>query len=200
MLSWCGLVDKYDCTKGVWFAVRALDMVPLKVDRVLIYVYSGSLYGLFSYNMTKTTEHKYRDRIKIIYIILDKLNKNIKYNNWEIYRISTGEITHKILTLPPPKKNKQKNILARKQRTGVCYHLLVSHDTCSDKLLRASSVPVHVIWHDHGCNIQKLKHYQIYFFVYSPTLFLVCIHLTRWPCWWSIQQNLFSRDLHENGV
>ena len=28
MLSWCGLVDKYDSTKGVWFAVRALDMAP----------------------------------------------------------------------------------------------------------------------------------------------------------------------------
>ena len=185
MLSWCGLVDKYDCTKGVWFAVRALDMVPLKVDRVLIYVYSGSLYGLFSYNMTKTTEHKYRDRIKIIYIILDKLNKNIKYNNWEIYQISAGEITHKILK---PKKTVFANTYL--------YLTILVWISCCEPLQSLSTY----IWRDHGWNIQKLKHYQIYFFVYSPTLFLVCIHLTRWPCWWSIQQNLFSRDLHENGV
>ena len=31
--------------------------------------------------MNKITEYKYRNRIKIIYILLDKLNKNIKYNN-----------------------------------------------------------------------------------------------------------------------
>ena len=31
--------------------------------------------------MIKITEYKYRNRIKIIYILLDKLNKNIKYNN-----------------------------------------------------------------------------------------------------------------------
>lgn len=35
--------------------------------------------------MNKITEYKYRNRIKIIYILLDKLNKNIKYNNWEMY-------------------------------------------------------------------------------------------------------------------
>ena len=31
--------------------------------------------------MNKITEYKYRNRIRIIYILLDKLNKNIKYNN-----------------------------------------------------------------------------------------------------------------------
>ena len=31
-------------------------------------------------------------------------------------------------------------------------------------------------------------------------LFLACNHMARWPCWWSIQQNFFSKNLHENRV
>ena len=31
-------------------------------------------------------------------------------------------------------------------------------------------------------------------------LFLVCKHLTRLPCWESIQQNFFPKNLHENGL
>ena len=38
--------------------------------------------------------------------------------------------------------------------------------------------------------------------IYQATLsiFLVCNHVTRRPCWRSIQQNIFLKNLHENRV
>lgn len=47
---------------------------------------------------------------------MDKLNEIIKYNNWEIHQILTGEITHTKYQL----KLKKKNTLAQQQRTSVC--------------------------------------------------------------------------------
>ena len=34
----------------------------------------------------------------------------------------------------------------------------------------------------------------------SAEQYLVCNHVTSWPCWGLIQYNFFSKNLHENGV
>ena len=50
------------------------------------------------------------------------------------------------------------------------------------------------------CRTQKVHNNNFLLLLFISSLFLVCNHVTRRPCWGSKQKNISSNNLHENRV